>query len=162
MTEEIDRPDIVDVHLRPFARALGNLVITFAQCENELLGLVTAMVGGAELGAVAILKDRSAKDRVIELVQGLGLAEFDLNELVSGIEGFWKDKEARNRLIHDEWFPSQLEPGTIATRGVTRTKEPRVIFHDRNAADVWALAKRFQEYDSLFSHRRWAISGRDG
>jgi hypothetical protein len=60
-----EESDLVDVHFRPFVRALGNLVITFALCENELLRLVTVMAGG-ELQAIAILKDQKhAKDRVL-------------------------------------------------------------------------------------------------
>jgi hypothetical protein len=153
--------DLVDVHFRPFVRALGNLVITFALCENELLGLVAAMVGGDELQAIAILKDRNAKDRVIALVRGLNLPAFDTAELVSGIEGFWQDKDTRNRMIHDEWFPSLLQHGAIHTRGVTRARQPEVIFRDRSVDEVWALAERFQQYDGLFSHRSWALSRTD-
>jgi hypothetical protein len=152
--------DLVDVHFRPFVRALGNLVIAFAVCENELLRLVAAMLGADELQAVAVLKKEDAKDRVIALARGLDLAASDLVDLVSGIEGFWQDKEIRNRLIHDEWYPSLLKPGTIKTRGVTRAKKPEVLFHDRTVEEVWALAARFQAYDGLFSHRSWAISRR--
>ena len=67
--QEPEQPDLVDVHFQPFVRALGNLVITFALCENELLRLATAIAGGDELQAIAILKDRNAKDRVIALVK---------------------------------------------------------------------------------------------
>jgi hypothetical protein len=151
--------DLVDVHFRPFVRALGNLVITFALCENELLGLVTAMVGGNELEAVAILKDQKhAKDRVIARARALNLPASETDELVSGIEGFWRDKDIRNRMIHDEWFPNILEPGAIHTRGVTRAKQPEVIFGDQSVDEVWAVAERFQQYDGLFSHRSWALS----
>jgi hypothetical protein len=104
--QEPEQPDLVDVHFQPFVRALGNLVITFALCENELLRLATAIAGGDELQAIAILKDRNAKDRVIALVKDLNLSASDTGELVSGIEGFWRDKDIRNRMIHDEWFPS--------------------------------------------------------
>jgi hypothetical protein len=154
--------DLVDVHFRPFVRALGNLVITFAICENELLGLVTAMANGDELRAINILKDqKTAKDEIITLARGLGLDGFDQGELVSGIEGFWEDKEVRNRLIHDYWFPSIVEPGLIKTRGVTRAKKPEIIFRDIDLDEVWALAARFQAYDDLFSHRTWALSRTD-
>jgi hypothetical protein len=106
----------------PFVRALGNLVITFAICENELLGLVTAMANGDELRAINILKDQKpAKDQIVALARGLGLPGFDRDELISGIEGFWEDKEVRNRLIHDYWFPGMVLPGLIKTRGVTRS-----------------------------------------
>jgi hypothetical protein len=51
-----DQPDLVDEHFRPFVRALGNLVITFALCEASLLELVSEMFGGDELKAVTVLK----------------------------------------------------------------------------------------------------------
>jgi hypothetical protein len=157
--DQPEHPDLVDDHFRPFVRALGNLVIVFALCENELLRLVTAMLGGEELQAIAVLKDRNAKDRMISLVRGLDLPAFETGELVSGIEEFWQDKDKRNRMIHDEWFPSLLEDGDIHTRGVTRAGEPEVIFGDRSVDEVWALAERFQQYDGLFSHRSWALTG---
>lgn len=65
-------------------------------CENCLLRLVAAMTGNDEFHAVAILKDRNAKDRVLALVRGLPPTSHDLEELVGGIEDFWADKEARN------------------------------------------------------------------
>ena len=156
--QEPEQPDLVDVHFQPFVRALGNLVITFALCENELLRLATAIAGGDELQAIAILKDRNAKDRVIALVKDLNLSASDTGEFVSGIEGFWRDKDIRNRMIHDEWFPSVLEPGAIHTRGVARAKQPEMIFGDRSVGEVWALAQRFQQYGGLFSYRSWALS----
>jgi hypothetical protein len=157
-----NQSDLVDVPFRPFVRALGNLVITFALCENELLTLVTAMADGNELEAIAILKDQKhAKDRVIALARDLDLPAPETDELVSGIEGFWQDKDIRNRMIHDEWFPSLLQHGAIHTRGVTRAKQPVVIFGDRSVGEVWDLAERFQQYDGLFSHRSWALSRTD-
>lgn len=156
MTSEL-HPDIVDLPPRPFVRALGNLVLIFALCENSLLRLVAAITGNDEFHAVAILKDRNAKDRVLALVHGLALVGYDLEELVGGIEDFWADKEARNRLIHDEWFPILEEPGAISTRGVTRTKNPEIVFGDRTVEEVWTLAKRFEFYRDMFSHRTWAI-----
>ena len=51
-----DQPDLVDEHFRPFVRALGNLVITFALCEASLLALVSEMLGDDELKAVTVLK----------------------------------------------------------------------------------------------------------
>src|ERR1700674_4719991 len=126
--QEPELPDLVDEHFKPFVRALGNLVITFALCENELLGLVTAIARGDELQAIAILKDQKAKDRVIALAKGLNLPPFETGELFSGMEGFWRDKDIRNRMIHDEWFPSLLQRGAIHTRGMTRAKQPEEIF----------------------------------
>jgi hypothetical protein len=59
----------------------------------------------------------------------LGLSGFDLDELVGGIDNFWSDKEARNRLIHDDWFPSleEGELGRLGTRGLTRKKVPEEV-----------------------------------
>jgi hypothetical protein len=153
-----DQSDLVDIYFRPFVRALGNLVIAFALCESELLGLVTAMAGGNELQAIAILKGPAAKDSVIKLAHGLSLPPPEAAELVSGIESFWEDRSIRNRMIHDEWFPDLFELGGVRTRGVTRAKQPEVVFGDRSVDEVWALAERFQQYDGLFSHRSWELA----
>jgi hypothetical protein len=51
-----DQPDLVDADFSPFVRALGNLVITFALAEARLLDLVSEMLGGEELRAVAVLR----------------------------------------------------------------------------------------------------------
>ena len=106
---------------------------------------------------LAILKDPDAKNRVLALARGLSLVDFDREDLVRGVVGFWTDKDARNRLIHDYWFPILDAPGEIATRGVTRTRTPEVVFRDLCVDDVWALAHRFQSYRDLFSYRTWAI-----
>ena len=113
-----------------------------------------------ELDAVRLLKDEKAKDRIIELVRGLGLSGFGLDELVGGIDNFWSDKEARNRLIHDDWFPS-LEEGELSrvgTRGLTRKKVPEEVFGWPSVDEVWGLAYRFREYSGLFSYRAWELS----
>ena len=75
---------------------------------------------------------------------------------IYGVKSFWRDKEARNRLIHDRWFPNIYEQ-TVATRGLTRAKVPQEIFGVPLIDDVWTLAHRFQEYDSLFSFRAHAL-----
>jgi hypothetical protein len=96
-----DQPDLVDADFSPFVRALGNLVITFALAEARLLDLVSEMLGGEELRAVAVLKAQDAKEQVVlSLVKSIGLIGFDLNELLTGIESFWNDKGIRNRLVH--------------------------------------------------------------
>lgn len=153
---DADEIDLVDEPFRPFVRALGNLVITFALADAELLGMVAEMVGGDEHGAVALLKSSTAKDAALSLAASIGLSGFDLDELLSGIEGFWRDKDERNRLIHDRWFPNMYE-GSVATRGITRTKVPQEIFGTPTVEEVWALASRFSGYDELFSHRAWAL-----
>lgn len=138
-----EREDLVDDFYRPYVRALGNLVVLFAQCEADLLALVD-----------------KAKDKIIELIRGLGLSGFDLDELVAGIGRFWCDKEIRNRLIHDDWFPSleEGELGKVGTRGLMRKKVPEEIINWPSVDEVWDLASRFSEYSYLFSHRVWALS----
>jgi hypothetical protein len=147
--------DLVDEHFRDFVRPLGNLVIAFALAEAELLDLVSEMLGGDELEAVALLKSQDAT-KVLNLVRSLGLEGFDLEELVQGVEGFWRDKEDRNRLIHDRWFPNIYER-SVATRGLTRTKVPQEIFGAPTVEEVWQLARQFQQYDQLFSHRAYVL-----
>jgi len=95
---------------------------------------------------------------VISLIRSTGLSGFDLNELVIGIGDFWCDKSIRNRLIHDEWYPNFLTPGTVGTRGLTRKKAPKEVFNQVTVPEVWELAARFGYYDHLFSHRSWALS----
>jgi hypothetical protein len=146
--------DLVDEHFRPFVRALGNLVILFAWAEAKLLELVSEILGGDELKAVAVLKTQDKAD-VLALIPSIGLGGFD-KELKAGVETFWDDKAARNRLIHDEWFPNIFERN-VATRGLTRTKTPEEIFGTPNVDEIWALALRFRDYAYLFSHRAWGI-----
>ena len=151
-----DQPDLVDEHFRPFVRALGNLVITFALCEARLLELVSEMLGGDELKAVTVLKAQD-KDQVLSLVRSLGLSGYDLEELVTGVDMFWTDKAARNRLVHDEWYPGLLEIGNVGIRGLTRAKTPKEVFGIADITEVWQLALRFHNYDDLFSHRSYVI-----
>jgi hypothetical protein len=152
-----DQPDLVDEPFRPFVRALGNLVITFALCEARLLELVSEMVGGEELKAVTVLKAQDAKEQVLSLVRSLGLSGFDLDELLTGVDLFWTDKDARNRLMHDEWYPCLLEIGDVGIRGLTRAKMPKEVFGIIDITEVWQLALRFRDYDHLFSHRSYVI-----
>jgi len=85
-TPDDDQPDLVDEHFHPFVRALGNLVITFALAEAKLLEMVSEMLSGVELKAVALLKSQDAKDQVLSLVQSIGLTGFDLEELLAGVD----------------------------------------------------------------------------
>jgi hypothetical protein len=163
ITDATEQADLVDEFYRPYIRALGNMVVLFAQCEADLLGLVAELCGGgdgAERDAVKLLKDEKVMDRIIELVRGLGLCGFDLDELVGGIDNFWSDKEARNRLIHDDWFPSLEEGGLgrVGIRGLTRKKVPEEVIDWPGVDEVWGLAHRFREYSGLFSHRAWELS----
>ena len=149
--------DLVDEHFRPFVRALGNLVITFALAEAVLLDLVAEMRDQDELKAVAVLKAPDAKAQVLALAGALGLTGYDRDGLLTGLESFWADKAERNRLVHDEWYPSLYQLGTVNTRGLTRTKTPQEVFGSPDVAEVWRLAGRFQYYDGLFSHRAHMI-----
>jgi hypothetical protein len=129
--------DLVDEHFRPFVRALGNLVITFALCEAALLDLVSEMLGDDEIKAVAVLKAQDAKEQVLSLVPSRGLSGFDLDELLTGVGTFWDDRAARNRLVHDEWYPSLLEIGTVGIRGITRAKTPQEVFGIVDLRGLW-------------------------
>src|ERR1700688_4995381 len=154
----VEHPDLVDEDYRPYVRALGNLVIMFALCEAALLRLTAELNGGDEVKAVEVLKAQDAKDQVIALVRTIGLTGFDLDELVIGIGDFWCDKNIRNRLIHDEWYFGFLEPGAVATRGLTRKKVPEEVFTEVDVPGIWELAARFGYYEHLFSFRSWALS----
>jgi hypothetical protein len=98
------------------------------------------MLGGEELRTVAVRKAQDAKEQVLSLVKSIGLSGFDLNELLTGIESFWSDEGIRNRLVHDEWYPHFFEHGTVAIRGLTRTKTPEEVFGMPNVDEVWRLA----------------------
>ena len=71
----------------------------------------------------------------------MGLSGFDLDELVGGIDNFWSDKEARNRPIHDDWFPSleEGELGRVGTRGLKRKKVPEEVIGWPGVDEVWVL-----------------------
>jgi hypothetical protein len=157
-TDATEQADLVDEFYRPYIRALGNVVIMFAQCEAALLSLVAELCGDDELKAVEVLKAQDAKDQVISLVRASGLSGFDLDEMVIGIGEFWRDKNMRNRLIHDEWYPNVFTPGEVGTRGLTRKRVPEEVFNRPTVPEVWKLAARFGYYDNLFSHRSWASS----
>jgi len=152
MTDDAEQSDLVDMFYRPLVRPLGNLVITFAQAEASLLELVTELED-SEHSARHILKnlDDAAQQRVIDLIERQsGAAGFDLTELLEAVASFWKDKERRNRYIHDEWFPD-LTTGAPMTRGLPRKKAATIIFDAPPPEEVWALARRFKENGGLFS-----------
>lgn len=107
---------------------------------------------------MGVLKAEDPKDQLIKLVQGSGLSGFDLDEMVIGLGAFWRDKNIRNRLIHDQWFPSFDEPGEVGTRGLTRKKVPEEVFGSPTVSEIWELVGRFAHYDGLFSYRAWAIA----
>jgi hypothetical protein len=119
--------------------------------------LVSEMLGGDELKAVTVLKAQDAKEQVLSLVRSLGLSGYDLEELLTGVDLFWTDKVARNRLVHDEWYTSLLEIGNVGIRGLTRAKTPKEVFGIVDITGIWRLALRFRDYDHLFSHRAYVI-----
>jgi hypothetical protein len=154
--------DLVDDFYRPLIRPLGNVVILFAQAEASLLDLVAALKGADEWIAQAVLKAPDSKDRVLELVRRSKFEDFELEELLEGVEGFWSDKARHNRYIHDEWFPLTDEAGSRAIRGLPRKKGSDVVWDFPTAEQVWALAKSFQEQKHLFSHAACLLRRRAG
>jgi hypothetical protein len=93
-----------------------------------------------------------AYDRIVlELIRMSGFKDFELAELLEGIEAFWSDKARRNRYFHDEWFPVRDEGGIPATRGLPLKKGSEVVFDDPTAEEVWALAKS-SGITIIFSH----------
>jgi hypothetical protein len=151
--------DLVDEFYRPFVRALGSLVITFAQAEATLLEMVAAHLQN-ELDAVALLKRSDAKDRVLALVEQLLIDASLIDELRQGVPDFWSAKETRNRVIHDEWFPLFEDAGGVATRGFTRKKQPEEVLIEREVSGVWDLARKFREFEDVFSHTAYVINRR--
>ena len=152
MADDGEQQDLVDVFYRPLVRPLGNLVITFAQAEASLLELVTEL-DGTEENARRILKnlDDAARGRVIDLIETKsGLVGFDLAELLKAIVSFWRDKERRNRYIHDAWFPD-LSTDAPMTPGLPRRKAATIMFDAPTPEEVWTLVKRLQKNGSLFS-----------
>ena len=145
-------------YYRDLVQPLGNLVILFGQAEASLLDLLVALKGVDELEAQKVLKQPDAKDQVIELVRNSGFENFELKQLLEGVEGFWSDKERRNRYIHDEWFPQINADGNPATRGLPRKKGSVVVYDFPTPAAVWALAKSVRDHKHLFSHATYLIN----
>ena len=112
--------DIVDSFYRDLVQPLGNLVILFAQAEASLVDLLIALDGRIDQRAAQrILKADDAKQKVLALAQTSGLVDYELTELLNGIDQYWADRESRNRFIHDEWFVALRDGGIPATRGFT-------------------------------------------
>ena len=151
MADDAEQQDLVDVFYRPLVRPLGNLVITFAQAEASLFELVTEL-DGTEENTRRILKnlDDTALERVIELIKASGLAGSDPAGLLEAAVSFWKEKERRNRYIHDAWFPD-LTTDAPMTPGLPRRKAATIMFDAPTPEEVWTLVKRLQKNGSLFS-----------
>jgi hypothetical protein len=86
--------------------------------EASLIDLVRDIGGFDQRKAQAIVNGRTRKRSVAALARKSGLVDFDLTELLKGIDRYWGDKESRNRYIHDEWFVNVLNGGAAATRGL--------------------------------------------
>jgi hypothetical protein len=159
--DDTERTDLVDVFYAPFVRALGNLVITFAQSESALLELVTELVGGDENAASAIFKVPDYKEKISALIESSEIQGFELSELVEKLALYWCDKDVRNRYTHDEWFVGidvDSEPMAVpGTRGIPRKKGSTVVFNRPTPDDIWTLAGKFREHDNLFSYTTYAL-----
>src|SRR6266478_7738805 len=104
-----------------------------------------------------------AKEEVIPLAQRSAIEPYELQELHEGIENFYKDREHRARLIHDDWYISLLKtPGTPATRGLPRKKNAAVAYGAPTPDDVWELAWRFRQHEDLFSHVVYVLQKQKG
>jgi hypothetical protein len=144
--------DIVDSFYRDLVQPLGNLVILFARAEASLVDLVIALDGGIDQKAAQrILKADDAKQKLFALAQTSGLVDFELTELVNGIDQYWADKESRNRCIHDEWFVALRDGGISSTRGLPLRRGSTVIWDRPTTDEVWNLAKRFHDHRGRFS-----------
>ncbi len=152
--------DLVDEFYRPFVRPLANLVIAFAQAEAALLALIVELMGIDERAATRALNSDKAKESVLEEVRKSALTGYQLEELqVDGIERFWRLKEERNRLIHDEWFVGIGEDEvSIGLCGVPRGKTaPAVIWGDPETERIWSLAREIRECRFIFSHAAYEL-----
>ena len=101
------------------------------------------------------MKAPDAKQEIMPLAQESGIEDFDLEELLEGIESYCCDRERRNRLIHDEWYVDLFndERATARTRGLPLKKDAGVVWGSSTPDDVWQLAFRFHAYRGLFSFR---------
>jgi hypothetical protein len=121
--------DLVDDLYIPFARPLGNLVILFAQAEARWLELVVELTGCTHKEAQRLLtiSAADAKREVIPFAQARGIEGPELDELSVSIDHYFRDREQRNRLIHDEWFITVLTDSPVPkTRGLPRKKGAKV------------------------------------
>jgi hypothetical protein len=146
--------DLVDVFYRPLVRPLGNLVVLFAQAERRLLELVVELTGCTEKAAQQFLTMDAIKVRqeIVRHALASGIEGFRIQDLSGGLEGYYKDRERGNRLIHDEWFVSLFEGGKAKTQGLPRKKDAEVVWDDSTPDDVWDLALRFRDYEGLFCY----------
>jgi hypothetical protein len=82
--------DLVDGFYAPFVRPLGNLVVVFAQAEAAWLEFAAELTGETEKDAQRFLKMKAqdAKQEIIPLAQESGIEDFDLEELLEGIESY--------------------------------------------------------------------------
>jgi hypothetical protein len=146
--------DLVDVFYADLVRPLGNLIILCAQAEAALLELWVALSGCTEGEAQKFLEEPARVEKQIAArAQAAGLADH-VQELSDQIKSYCSDRKQRHRLVHDEWYVSLLDcSAKPRTRGLPR-KSTNVVWGDPKAGEIWELARRFQEYRSLF----WSLS----
>jgi hypothetical protein len=161
-----EQEDLVDEFYAPFIRPLGNLTVLFAQAEAAWLEFVAELTGEPEKDAQRFLKMevQDAKQEIIPRARESCIEDFDLEELVEGIEGHCCDRKRRSRLIHDEWYIDLFndERATPRTRGLPLKKGADVVWGDSTPDDVWRLALRFRDYRQLFSFRAYDLRRRKG
>ncbi len=157
--------DLVDKFYVPFVRPLGNLVVLFALAEAEFLALVVNLTGRTEKEAQEFLLNMNVakvRQEIVPLAEAAGIEAFEVQELSRGIEEYYSDRGRRNRLIHDEWYPSVFDGGAPGTRGLPRKKDASVVWDKPSPEGVWELAQRFHDYGSLFSHVSYVSRQRNG
>ncbi len=148
---EDDHPDIVDVFYRPFLRPLGNMVITFARAENALKELLAEIKDGDERTAGNLVNGKL--EEVIDVVRDNGFQGFELEDLTDHLTEFWRAKEDRNRLIHDDWWVGldSDERARVGTSGLPRKKGSVMHWGAPTREAIWKLARQFRDYRLVFS-----------
>jgi hypothetical protein len=153
----LEQADLIDVFYAPFVRPLGNLVILYAQAEAALLALWVDLTGCTEKEAQKFLGDTTTLDakrrQIVAQAKTAGIPGHDLKEFSVEIKNYYRDRERRHRLIHDEWYVSLLKRRAVPrTRGLPRKKAADVVWGDSKPTDVWKLARRFRDYRRLFTY----------
>lgn len=149
--DEDDHPDFVEVFYQPFLRPLGNMVITFARAENALKELLTELKGGDERAAVILLGCRL--EEIVDVIRVSGFEGFELEDLTDHLNEFWKAKEERNRLIHDDWWVGldADDRPRVGTNGLPKKKGSVMQWGAPTREAIWKLARQFVTHRLVFS-----------
>jgi hypothetical protein len=159
--DEDNHPDFVEVFYQPFLRPLGNMVISFAQAENALKEFLMDLKGGDERAAIMLL-GRDLEE-VIDVIRASGFQGFELEDLTNHLKEFWKAKEERNRLIHDDWWVGldSDERPRVGTNGLPKKKGSVMQWGAPTCEAIWDLARQFvnhrlvfSSYTDIWRHRR--------